>query len=106
MVNQGPHPGKENMNEVAISIIRKYIRTHNYNPKSNIRKDCFEQVSYSSWAANQLLLEVMARPLTPPDTIIEEFAWRMDYYSCINVKTSRIFSIAKDTAEDILYLFL
>jgi len=66
----------------------------------------FNQRSYSRWAANEILELVMDNPFSTPIDIIEEFIIKMDYFSCIDLSTSLIFSIAKDTAEDILYLFL
>lgn len=93
------------MNDLAITIIQKYIadlekQTHFW------QKYSFKQNSYAKWAANELLECIRNRPTTSVIVTIEDFIRKMDRYSCMNLKNSYMFSVAHDTAEDILDIFL
>lgn len=92
------------MNEQAIVIIKNYMKRLN-RPNRSKKILHFEQLSYSRWAANELLNCVMEQNSKSPVRIIEEFISKMDTYSCMN-GASFIFSVAHDTAEDILDMFL
>lgn len=65
-----------------------------------------EQESYSRWAARELLACLERNPDVPPLITIENFRDKMDEYSCVNLKTSYIFSCAKDIAEWIIDLLI
>lgn len=93
------------MNEQAILIIKNYMKRLK-RPKGGIRMPHFEQLSYSRWAANELLNCVMKQSSKTPVKVIEEFISKMDMYSCMNSNASFMFSVAHDTAEDILDVFL
>ena len=66
----------------------------------------FKQLSYSRWAAKEVLKYVKEHDSIPPIVAIEEFIRKMDKYSCMNSNSSYMFSVAHDIAEDILDLFL
>lgn len=93
------------MNDLAIEIIRKYI-VDLENRAYLWQKPSFKQNSYAKWAANELLECIRNRPTTSVIVTIEDFIRRMDRYSCMNLKNSYMFSVAHDTAEDILDIFL
>jgi hypothetical protein len=105
------------MNEAAIYVIQKYIDVRLGLPLSSWPKYCFEERSYSRWAAYEIQERIMEEMLRLPSHITEresrspidvilEFMDSMDSCSEDYKKTAFIFSIAKDTAEDILGLFL
>lgn len=93
------------MNDLAIEIIQKYIADLDDKPYF-WQKPNFKQNSYTKWAANELLECIRNRPTTSVIVTIEEFIRKMDRYSCMNLKNSYMFSVAHDTAEDILDIFL
>lgn len=85
--------------EILFSII-EYVADLNM-PKNHWNKELFEQRCYSIWAAKELYYELAKNDDKPAETVIEEFIDRMDKYSCKNIETSFMFSVAKDTALDI-----
>lgn len=64
------------------------------------------QESYSRWAAREILIRLIKEKNTPPLIIIERFRDQMDDYSCRNIHTSYMFSVAKDMAEWIIDLLI
>lgn len=110
--------GEDGMNEKAISIIQKYVDKNLFKPRSNWSKYYFKERSYSRWAAYEIQERIIEEILRLPThitgreqkisiEIIKEFINEMDYYNEINSNrnSSFIFSVAKDTAKEILYLF-
>lgn len=93
------------MNEQAILIVKNYIKRLK-RPNSSKKILYFEQLSYSRWAADEILRCFMNQNTRSPVDIIEEFISKMDMYSCVNGNASFMFSVAHDTAEDILDVFL
>lgn len=116
----------QEMCDMVISMISKYVDEHlcvtnhpgQVNPKD--LKDYFENISYARWAAYELMDRLNAeaerlpshitgslREPVPPVDIIAEFMDDMEYYiydGC-SEKHERIFTIAKDVADDIILLF-
>ena len=84
-----------------------YIDEHFIEPCNTWHKQLFEELSYSRWAAFEILQSLMDHPFDPPDEVVERFMLKMALYSWSSKdeKKQRIFSIAEDTAEEILYLF-
>lgn len=62
----------------------------------------FALYSYSKWAAKELLEFIRERDDISAESAIVLFIKKMDEYSCMNSAASYIFSIAHDTALDIL----
>lgn len=93
------------MYEKQISLINEYCKRI-FEPKRISTKREFMQSSYSKWAAREILLYVRDNIPEPPSISVERFAKKMDSYSCKNIKTSIIFSVAYDTAMDILDMLL
>ena len=80
-------------------IIRTYM-SKTKAPRAGLSKERFEIESYSQWA----ILEAVTYLRGRRDTVqaLEEFIHKMDEYSCVNSKTSCIFSTAKTAVEDLL----
>ena len=107
------------MDDTAVWTIQKYIDDYLFEPRSNWPRHYLDQRSYSRWAAYEIqnrIMEEISRlpthitgrdPVSPIDIILE-FISDMDYYHGLsdNKKSNLIFSIAIDTAKNILYLFL
>ena len=111
--------------DIVISTINKYIKSHLYStdylgkitPKES--KEYFEDLSYARWAAYEIIDRlnteaerlpscITGREPVPPVDIIAEFMDDLENYiydSC-SEKHERIFTIAKDVADDIILLFL
>lgn len=107
------------MDETAVLTIQKYIDDYLLEPRSNGPRRYLDQRSYSRWAAyeiqNRIIDEVSRLPphitgrdLVSPIDVILEFISDMDYYHSLsdNKQSNLIFSIAIETAKNILYLFL
>lgn len=90
-----------NDTRLAVRYIHSYIRDIRIRiPK--VEKDReFRQLTYSIWAANELISRLRDDCGMPPLTVIEDFTYEMDSYSMINIDTSFIFSVGFDTAMDI-----
>lgn len=61
-----------------------------------------ERLSYSKYAADELLKCLKKQDSTPPLLVIENFRDRMDAYSHLNEKSSFVFSVARDVAGGIV----
>ena len=117
----------QEMCDMAISIISKYVDEHlcvtdylgQVNPKET--KEYLEDLSYARWAAYEIIDRLnteaerlpshitgsLREPVLPID-IIAGFIDDMEYciYDGCSEKHERIFTIAKDVADDIILLFL
>ncbi|MDD2298580.1 MAG: hypothetical protein PHU69_02955 [Fermentimonas sp.] len=117
----------QEMCDMAISIINKYVDEHlcvtdylgRVNPKES--KEYFEDLSYARWAAYEIMdrlnneaerlpshITGSLREPVPPVDIIAGFMDDMEccIYDGCSEKHERIFTIAKDVADDIILLFL
>lgn len=94
-------------NEVAAYTIVESLEENLFEPNKNWPDTAFEDRSYARWAAMELANKLMDRPYEAPDLIIEEFMYKMEIFSMAtdDPTKSRLFSVARDTAEDILTLF-
>lgn len=66
----------------------------------------FEQASYMRWAGREVLIRLCKHPEIPPLIVIESFRDECDSYSCVNPRTSYVFSCAKDMLEWIIDLLI
>lgn len=107
------------MYEVAISTIQEYIDEYLFEPRPNWPEDEFILRSCSRWAAEELIKRITDETAILPNhisgcnkkspyRIIEGFIDEMDYFAVTtdNKKHRVIFSNARDTAIDIILLFL
>lgn len=94
------------MNKEAIFVLQEYLADHDKPYRYSWRREYFEGHSYSVWAVKELLRRIQIKKNTPPISVIEDFIHEMDEYSCKRSSSSFMFSVAKDTAEDIYDIFL
>lgn len=93
----------------ALEIIQNYIDECLFEPKINWPEYEFDKRSSERWAANELMLYLMQHwDEAPVTSLIIRFMGRMDVFSEVKEDTppSYRFIIARDTVEDILYLFV
>ena len=95
------------MHEIAVAVISDYIEDALFEPAKNWPDTWFIQRSYERWAAGEILTRVSDNPTTSAVSIIESFMIQMLIFSskAKDTKGPNIFTIAKETAEDILLLF-
>ena len=107
------------MYDVAISIIQEYVDEYLFMPAINWPDNEFNERCYSRWAADELIFRMKKESKIPPKhisgigskspfKIIEDFIDEMEYFSktTYDKKHRFMFSTARDTAIDIIYLFL
>ena len=95
------------MGTEAAEKLLAYIDEYYCEPPFVWHTQLFEEMTYSRWAAFEILGRILDRPFDPPEDVVSDFLLRVALYSQV-VKTptqQRIFSIAEDTAEDILQFF-
>ena len=96
------------MNEVAIDIILTYIDQSLFEPDHKWPDHIFEYRTYSRWAAYEVLERIMDHPHDDPIMVFDRF-W-FEICSILNgdldPKKKKIFSIAKQTIEEITLLFV
>jgi hypothetical protein len=96
------------MNNIALDVIYDYI-AHMPVPRKRYGRfadNMFGQEAYGLWAAYEILRRVAKNPNRRPVEVIDEYRMEMEDLSLINSKTSWIFSVATDVAEDILREFI
>lgn len=89
-------------NSSAIDVVLTYCTRLERQKIPYWRSEEFAQLSYSKTAAYSILSALKIDETTPPLQIIEDFRDRMNELACLNPKTSIMFSVAHDTAEDII----
>lgn len=87
--------------ETAISELESLCAVECRDEK-NLRAGCFEQYSHTKFALKMLLQEIRAHSDISPRIVTNEFAKKMDDYSCENLEISYVFSVAHDTAQGVL----
>lgn len=70
-----------------------------------IKEAYFRQESYAVWAAREIL-SLMQNANKPTISVLQDFIEKMDAFSCKNMCSSLGFSVAKDVAEDIMFMML
>lgn len=67
----------------------------------------FEEVSFTRWAAGELITAIMDHPMVPAMDTIEEFAIKMEAYHALSdgTKAEQIFFTAAEFAYETLELF-
>lgn len=89
----------------ALNIIESYIWDLK-SPRIKVRDQLFKQLSYRIWAAEELYDFVCKNDNVPPLEAVEQFIKKMDHYACLNSSNSFMFSVAHDTAEDVMDILL
>lgn len=85
----------------ALAFINNYILELK-RPRSYLKQSIFIQRSFSIWAAEECYEYVRTHDYIPPLDAVNAFSRIMEDYSCLNDSASIYFSIASDTAKDIL----
>lgn len=107
------------MYDVAVSIIQEYIDECLFEPAANWPEEEFNTRSYERWTGNELLERIIREAELPPEfifthqqrtpyKIIEEFIDETAYLARTTDDRARhfMFSVARDTAIDIILLFV
>lgn len=94
------------MNEILAQQILESLEADIFEP-SNISDYTFEERSYARWAAYEIAEALMCKPHEFTDLIIEEFMLKMMVFEASedDPKRKRIFTVARETAEDMLTIF-
>ena len=79
-----------------------YLTSNNIKENDYWNVELFNQKVYTIWAIEELRKEVEKNKNESPIFTIENFISKMDEYSCKNIKTSTIFSVARDVGMYVL----
>lgn len=96
------------MNEAVVETIKDYIDKYLFDPGSRWPSEEFEERSYARWSAYEILNRISDRPFDPADITIEGFLIEVSAHDYVygDSKQSRLFQVAKDTAEEIMWLLV
>lgn len=88
-------------NEIPLQLVREYMARHVPNP--NDEPCTYEENTITTWAAGEILDDILNHPMTPAVDTVERFSIKMElfFYESTKPCNKLIFSIARDTAEDI-----
>lgn len=86
-------------------IVKDYIADIK-DPRCNYKREKFMQLSYSKWAAEEVLRTIRKRKDLSPIECVEYFTSKVDQYSLEHSKSSYIFSVAYDISMDIYDILL
>ena len=90
------------MNDRAVYTLIRFLDEYSEPPGLDWPQEESEEVTFSRWAAEELLNLVMDHPMTPAEDTIEEFIIKME--TATKRDCGRIFSIAAQTAREFLDL--
>ena len=93
------------MNDAAVRTIIEYLENSDA-PEVDWPQQWYEEVCFSRWAAEELINAILDHPMAPAEDTIEEFIIKMEVYASMSEgrDCGRIFSIAAETATEILEL--
>lgn len=91
------------MEERIIFTIKCFSEENWAEPCANWPDYWFNKSSYSRWAISEIIELLENRGINEsPKKVVSNFISRMDRYSCLNDSARKIFSIARETADDVL----
>ena len=93
-------------NSLAIEAAMCYLERLENQPMGYWRSSEFAQLSYAKTAAREVVDLLKNDDSKPPLVIIEEYVDKMNKYACLNKERSIMFSVAADTAEDMIHELL
>lgn len=93
-------------NASAIKLIKNYIDILMNEPFSKFNHERFKAQSNTRWAAREVLRYVNKHNDIPAIDAVENFAAMVDSFACCPCTDGLEFSIAYDTAMDILSLLI
>lgn len=96
------------MNDEAIQKIQRYLEGCLVEPERNWPKDLFRERSYERWAIHEILSLILDNPFREAELIVWQFALQMECFLHIaeSSTTKTMFTVAENTAEEILGLIL
>lgn len=96
------------MDDTAIFVITRFIEECLFEPGINWPENEFKRRSYSRGAAFEVLEQIMDNPLESPALVIEKFLIKLTFYLYMTDDANKnlIFSVAVETIEEILGMFL
>ncbi|MDO5540800.1 MAG: hypothetical protein Q4F83_12160 [Eubacteriales bacterium] len=96
------------MNEDAIQKILNYEKEFLFEPYLCWSKEDIQKQAYARWTVDEILTSIMDHPFTEPELIVENFIIKIEYLLHIseNATANTIFTIAENTAENLLGLIL
>ena len=89
--------------EEAIRVIKGHLDWLEKQIVSTYYEDQFAQNCYSKFALKDLYILLKENQETPSTILIEEYANKMDEYSCMNEQSSIMFSVAHDISMAVLF---
>lgn len=92
------------MDRRVVMVVKDYTKDIE-TPSRFMKKERIQRLSCSIWAADELLNYIQKHDEQSPVDSTEEFIHKMKYYELANPKTSFMFSIAYETARNILDTF-
>lgn len=94
------------MNEELIQKIVRYKNDCLSDLGDRPSKKRIQKQAYEQWAIDEIILSIMDHPLADSDVIIDNFILKMQYFlhSSHDIESNYIFTVAVNTAEDILGL--
>lgn len=93
-------------NAIALKIVKDYIDIIMSEPMCTWNEDRFKCQSNTRWAAREVLRYVNKHNDIPAIDAVEKFAAMVDDFACSSGTDGLEFSIAYDTAMDILSLLI
>lgn len=89
-----------------ILTIITFIHNRMHFLKRSLTKEEFKSLSYTIWAANEILTRIQDHPMIDPEFLIEDFIIEMTGYSNLskNEQARLIFSIAIEAADELYVL--
>lgn len=93
-------------NETVIDIVKDYGEYLEDRFTSLSLEYTLEQMSYSRWTVNELLYQLNQYSSIPPLLVMENLRDKLYKFSCINKRTSSIFTIAYRTVDDAIDLVI
>lgn len=90
------------MIDPAVRALVEYLEVSSAPPEATWPWHWFEEVSFSRWAAEEILNAILDHPTIPAEDTIFEFAMKMTAYkaSSDGLASERIFSIAAEFAYE------
>lgn len=96
------------MYDEVIQKILKYEEEFLFDPGLSWTKSQIQERAYARWTVDEILTSIMDHPFTEPELIVENFIIKIEYLLHIseNATVNTIFTIAENTAENLLGLIL
>lgn len=94
------------MRDPLVTVLQEYVNDCLFEPSNTWPEIEFARRTYSRWAADEIANRLNENH--DPIAILEQFIDEMDDYSEVtdDKETQFIFTVAKETAEDIALLFV